>query len=129
MNLLYHRFIILLLLVLQGLSPLVHAHAQVVDNGDSGIHIDEISRIWQDAGDTLSFSNSEHATSPVIDMPAVITQKKLLLDSDLSHFLCADAKPQFIHLFGINNTSAFADVFIVQPSVSLSTIAPRAPPL
>ncbi|WP_174483504.1 hypothetical protein [methanotrophic endosymbiont of Bathymodiolus puteoserpentis (Logatchev)] len=128
MNLLYHRFIILLLLVLQGLSPLVHAHVQIVDNGDSGIHIDEISRIWQDAGDTLSFSNSEHVAT-AIDMQAVITQKKLLLDSDLSHFLCANAKPQFIHLFGINNTSAFADVFIVQSSVSLSAIAPRAPPL
>ncbi len=129
MNLLYRRFIILLLLVLQGFSPLVHAHVQAIDSNDSGIHIDEISRVWHDTSDALSFTNSEHIGT-AIDMQSAITQKKLLLDSDLSHILFVDAKPKCICLFVINKLIGFSPpVFIVQPSVSLSAIAPRAPPV
>ena len=128
MNLLYHRFIILLLLVLQGFSPLVHAHAQEVDNGGSGIHIDEVSRIWQDTGDTLSFRNGEKV-SPAIDMQAAITQKKLLIDGVLLSAIFIDTKLQFIHFFIINKLIGFSPPIVnVNTPVSLSVIAPRAPP-
>lgn len=129
MNLLYRRFIILLLLVLQGFTPLVHAHVQAMDNSGNGIHIDEISRVWHDAGDALLFSNSEHIGT-AIDMHAAITQKKLLLDGELSNILFVDAKLQFIRLSVINKLIGFSPpIVIVKPSVSLSAIAPRAPPI
>ncbi len=129
MNLLLRRFIILLLLVLQGFTPLVHAHVQIMDSIDDGIHIDEISRVWHDTGDALSLSNSDHAGT-VIDMQAAITQKKLLLDGELLSTLFVDTKPQFVHCFIINKLMGFSPpIFIVKPSISLSAIAPRAPPV
>jgi len=129
MNLLYRRFIILLLLVLQGFSPLVHAHVQAMDSNDNGIHIDEISRVWHDTGDALSFTNSEHIGT-AIDMQAAITQKKLLLGGELLSAIFIDTKAQFIRFFTINKLIGFSPpVFIVKSSISLSAIAPRAPPV
>ncbi len=130
MNLVFRRFIILLLLLLQGFSPLVHAHVKMVDNGDSGIHIDEISRAWQDVGHDLSLSSVNH-TCAAIDMPsAIVAQKTLLLDGELSHTLFVDARPKFIHKLIVNKLIGFSPpVFIAPPSVSLSVIAPRAPPI
>lgn len=129
MNLLYRRFIILLLLVLQGFSPLVHAHVQAIDSNDNGIHIDEISRVWYDTGDALSFTNSEHIGT-AIDMQAAITQKKLLLDGELLSAIFIGAKAQFIRFFVINKLIGFSPpIFIVKSSISLSAIAPRAPPV
>jgi len=129
MNLLYRRFIILLLLVLQGFTPLVHAHVPMTDNGETGIHVDEISRVWHDTGDALSFSNSEHIGT-AIDMQAAITQKKLLLDGELLSVIFVDPKAQFIRFFVINKLIGFSPPIVtVKPSVSLSAIAPRAPPV
>ncbi|MBE0469689.1 MAG: hypothetical protein IBX55_09320 [Methyloprofundus sp.] len=128
MNLLFCRFIILFLLLLQGFTPLVHAHVQIIDDMANGIHIDQLSRAWDDTDTALSLSASDYAGT-AIDMHAAIAQKKLLLDGELANSLVFAAQAKFTRLFVINNTSAFADVFIVKPPVSLSAIAPRAPPL
>ncbi|MDF1582522.1 MAG: hypothetical protein RQ733_07030 [Methyloprofundus sp.] len=128
MNLLFCRFIILFLLLLQGFTPLVHAHVQIIDDMANGIHIDELSRAWHDTDTALSLSANDYAGT-AIDMHAAIAQKKLLLDGELENSLFFAAQLKLTRLFVIiNNTSAFADVFIVKPPASLSAIAPRAPP-
>lgn len=129
MNLQFHRFIILLLLVLQGFTPLVHAHVQMTGSVDEGIHIDGISRTWHEPGDALSLSTTDHS-SRVIDMQAAIQQKKLLLDGELLNPIYFDAGLKFIRLLSINKLIGFSPpVLFIYPSVSLSAIAPRAPPI
>jgi len=129
MNLVFRRFIILLLLVLQGFSPLVHAHVHMIDGNNDGIHIDEISRAWQGADHAFSLSSIDHACA-AIDMQTAIQQKKLLLDGELLNTFFVDARPKFSHKLIVNKLIGFSPpIFIVQPSVSLSAIAPRAPPI
>ena len=128
MNLQFHRVIILLLLVLQGFAPFVHAHVQTTDSVSDGIHIDEISRVWQESSDAASLSSRDHS-SQVIDMQAAIQQKKLLLEGELLNAVFVDAEFKFTQLLCINKLIGFSPpVLLLKPPVSLSVIAPRAPP-
>lgn len=126
MNLFFHRFIILLL-VLQGFTPLVHAHVQMLDSIDEGIHIDEISRAWHEPDDALLLSAIDHH-SAVVDMQTAIQEKKLLLDGKLLNAIFIGTQHHFIRSLIINKLIGFSPpVSIVKPSVSLSVIVPRAP--
>ncbi|MDF1582525.1 MAG: hypothetical protein RQ733_07045 [Methyloprofundus sp.] len=129
MNIVLRRFIIMLLLVLQGFSPLVHAHVHIIDSNNSGIHIDEISRVWHSADHSLSLSSVDH-TCAAIDMQTAIQQKKLLLAGELLNTIFVDAKLKFIDKRLVNKLIGFSPpIFIVKPAISLSVIAPRAPPI
>ncbi len=77
MNFLTMRLIILLLTLLQGFAPLVHAHVQR-DNGQAGIHLEGFAYTNYENSQTLSKS-SECEAYLVIGLGSAIQQKYLLV--------------------------------------------------
>lgn len=121
------QIIILLLLLLQGLSPLVHAHVQV-DDGEYGLHIDGIS-IQIEGNSPLSSIKATGHVDSVIGMKSAIQQKNLLKTdqpaSRISYF-----EQLFTATSGKDNKRLFCSfIALSETSATLSNIAPRAPPL
>ena len=125
MNLFFSRSIIFLLFLLQGLSPLVHAHVQA-DGGEYGLHIDGISVLAEKNAQFTSLESIGHSDA-VIDMRSAVQQKKLLV-SNPDNGVSASA-PCFVKSLFIEKLLQFSlPAFQKKLSISLSIIAPRAPP-
>ncbi len=129
MNLFFRRSIILLLFLLQGLSPLVHAHVQT-DNGYNGLHIEGISIL---AGKSCQFASLENIghTDAVIGMRPAIQQQNLSLTSGSKNNSIGNSYVQHLsipHLIEKHSHFSFS-AFLNKLSIYLSIIAPRAPPV
>lgn len=128
MNLFFHRTIVLLLLLLQGVSPLVHAHVHA-DGGESGLHIDGISVLLEKDSQFTSLKTIGHSDA-VMGMRSAIQHKtQLINDLPMSGFI-----GQYGHHF-IQPYLLEKKVLLYSPppfqnklSTYLSIIAPRAPP-
>lgn len=83
MILVFRRCIILLLLVLQGFSPLVHAHVHVV-NGEEDIHIHSLTTVTSHEHQFSSLDNYI-CSNVVIEIKSAI-QKKNSLDANSNAF-------------------------------------------
>ena len=128
MILLINRFIIVLLLVLQGFAPLVHAHVHVI-NSDDGVHIHGITTASSHEHQFSALENIS-CSNTAIGMHPAITKKKALsadLDSAACYFGSFDLN-QFSVL--LENTVGFSPPdLILSSALSLSDSAPRGPPL
>lgn len=128
MILVTRRFIILLLLVLQGFAPLVHAHVHMSDSGE-GIHIHGIVSVASD-GAQLSALDNFSCSDTAIGMHSAIQKKKTLPTDVNVETVCPD-------YIGLIRASAFIAKVIgfsppgisLKPSLLLPASAPRAPPL
>ena len=124
MILIVRRFIILLLLVLQGFAPLVHAHVHIVDSGD-GVHIHGVTSVTSHEHQ-LSALDKFSCSSAAIGMHSAI-QKKNSLNADICYANHTDFV-QFPQI--IKKTVGFSPPRIsLKSSLLLSASAPRAPPL
>jgi len=126
MNLFFRHFIVILLLLLQGLSPLVHAHVQQ-DSGEYGLHIDGISVPTQN---NLQFSalKSIGHSDVVIGMRSAILQKNFL-ETDLPVASVCECTQYILQSpFKAKQVQFSLLIFQNKPSINLSIIAPRAPP-
>ena len=128
MILVTRQFIILLLLVLQGFAPLVHAHVHMSDSGE-GMHIHGIVSAASDRAQ-LSASDNFGCSDTAIGMHSAI-QKKKTLSADVNvETVCSD----YIDL--IRGPAFIAKIIGFSPpetslksSLLLPASAPRAPPL
>lgn len=125
MNLFFRQSIIVLLLVLQGLSPLVHAHVQE-DTGEYGLHVDGFQILTENNPQISAFDSIAHE-DVVIGMRSAIQQKNLLnnmqntgLDCSGSHYRQADFVEKQL-MFCLPELAN-------KRQINLSNIAPRAPP-
>lgn len=126
MSLFFRRSIILLLFLLQGLSPLVHAHVHA-DGGEYGLHIDGVSVLTEKNVQFASLESIGHF-DVVIGMRSAIQQKKLPI-SDLSDYGVSNYGQHFTKSHFIEKQTQFwLPVFQKKLSIYLSIIAPRAPP-
>jgi len=117
---------ILLLLLLQGLSPLVHAHVQV-DDGEYGLHIEGINVQVKESPHSSSIERIGYIES-VIGMKSAIQQKNLLkTDRSASQF--SYFEQLFFATYVNNKRLFFSFISLSDSSVILSNSAPRAPPL
>ena len=128
MILVIRRFIIFLLLVLQGFAPLVHAHVHIVDSED-GVHIHGV----------ISATSHEHqltaldkfsCSNTAIGMHSAI-QKKKSLDADLNADTCYAIYTDFVQFTEfIEKTVGFSPPGSdLKSLLLLSDFSPRAPPL
>lgn len=125
MNLVFRQSIIVLLLLLQGLSPLVHAHVQE-DTGENGLHIDGFRVLTENGPQLSAFDSIAHA-DVVIGMRPAIRQK--ILASDLPNTGLNDATQDFIQATFVDKKHLYyLSLFVIESSIDLSIIAPRAPP-
>jgi len=125
MKLFFHQSIILLLLLLQGVTPLVHAHVSG-DGSEYGLHIDGISSSVEKSSQLLSFESISH-TDIVIGMQAAVQQKNKLF-VELPTFGHANHN-KLIKLLVIENQPLFFSFVSSLGSVTYRFIsAPRAPP-
>ncbi len=126
MSLFFRRSIILLLLLLQGLSPLVHAHVQS-DGGEYGLHIDGVSVFAEKDVQFSSLESIGHFDA-VIGMRPAIQQKKLSI-SYFPNYGVSGYEQHFIKSHVTEKpTQLLEPVFQKKLSIYLSIIAPRAPP-
>jgi len=126
MNLFFRQSIIVLLLLLQGLSPLVHAHVQE-DTGEYGLHIDGFRALTENSPQFSAFDSIAH-TDVVIGMRPAIRQKNLL-SSDLPNTGLNEATQDFTQAALVEKRLLYdLSVFVIEASIDLSVIAPRAPP-
>ena len=127
MILVTRRFIILLLLVLQGFTPLVHAHVHIIGS-EEGIHIHGITSATSDEHQ-LSALDSFSCSDTAIGMHSAI-QKKKPLYADLNADTAYSGYIDFIRVpVFIIKTIGFSPPDIsLKSSLLLSAFAPRAPP-
>ena len=128
MILLIRRFIISLLLVLQGFSPLVHAHVHIIGSED-GVHIHGITTATSHEHE-LSALDKFSCSNTAIGMHSAITKKKSL-NADLNADTCYLSYTDFVQFpVFIEKTGGFSSPDIaLEFSLLLSNSAPRAPPL
>lgn len=127
MKFVMHRFFIVLLVVLQGLSPLVHAHVQLQGSAQDGIHIHDIAQAEHQHDQRLSLINDEHSCT-AIGIQSGIQQKKCCSDAGSVGAVFNDLKLE--HCSNQDNkVIVTAPYFIsIKHTCLLSTISPRAPP-
>ena len=120
--------IILLLLVLQGFAPLVHAHVHIIDSED-GVHIHGITTAVSHEHQ-LSALDKFSCSSAAIGLHSAI-QKKKSLNADLNAETCYLSYTGFVRFpVYIEKTVGFSPpVIALKSSLLLSASAPRAPPL
>ncbi len=125
MNLFFQQFIIALLLVLQGFSPLVHAHVEA-DHSETGLHIEGLLPTV-DSQQHSAMQAAGHADT-VIGMCSAIQQKNLLLKS------MQDQDVDNNNFCSVSNVYVTHQIPVAQPewlgihAISFSELAPRAPP-
>ena len=129
MILFVRRFIILLLLVLQGFAPLVHAHVHIVDS-DDGVHIHGVTSVASHEHQ-LSALDKFSCSSAAIGMHSAIQKKNSLNADDLNADSCDTNHTGFVQFPQlIKKTVGFSPPNIsLKSSLLLSASAPRAPPL
>lgn len=127
MILVTRRFIILLLLMLQGFAPFVHAHVHIVGS-DDGIHIHGITS-GSSHEHQLSALDEFSCSNTAIGMQSAIAKKKSL-SADLSADACYVGYTDFVQFpVFITKYVGFSPPCIdLKPSLLLSESAPRAPP-
>lgn len=128
MILVTRRCIILLLLVLQGFAPLVHAHVHTV-GGEEGIHVHGITTVASHEHQLSTLDNFS-CSNAAVGVQSAISKKKALQtapDADTCFVSYADfvQPPVLIAKYIGFSPSGFA----LQYSLLLSDSAPRAPPL
>mgnify|MGYP000630252796 CR=1 FL=1 len=123
------RVIIMLLLLLQGFSPLVHAHAQSVEDA-SGVHI-HLYQLNVDAdtaptiisADIVGHSGMQDNLHSSIALPN-------LLDMEHGWSCFIMAKIACLHASIIDKyVIFFPHIDAIKPALTVSISAPRAPPL
>lgn len=123
----YRQSIVALLLVLQGFSPLVHAHVQG-SGVEYGLHIEGTAGRTDNIPELTSFQGCGHCDA-VIGMRSAIQQKNLLInklaDRDLDNMAL---KPVLKVVVSQSSFYSSAEC-LHKHSISLSAIAPRAPPI
>jgi len=126
MKLFFQRSIILLLLLLQGVSPFVHAHV-TDDCGEIGLHIEGFRSAFDSATQTSSFKSIEHANI-VIGMQAAVQQKNQSLN-DIAVF--NENMKALIPSFSLveQRIKFISHQFHSHSRIDTSCITPRAPPL
>ncbi len=127
MNLFFRRSILLLLLMLQGITPLVHAHV-VAGGGESGLHIAGIS-VQADTDSYFSSIKSVGHADVFISMPEAIQQKNLLLIKSVSvafSEIITDLLP--VLSFVEKRVIFFTHSSTSNSVVNHSSVTPRAPP-
>lgn len=126
MKLFFQRSIILLLLLLQGVSPFVHAHV-MGDGGELGLHIDGFRGQFDYAYQTPSFKSIDHA-DVVIGMQAAVQQKNQSLN-DIAVF--NENMKALIPSFSLDEQRIkfISHHFLSNSRIDTSSIAPRAPPI
>lgn len=121
------RFIVLFLLLLQGFTPLVHAHVQTVDGG-YGLHIHEFSA-YTDKESYLSSLEFFADSGAVIDMNSAIKERNLL-SADLDAACVYACVLVFLQQFIVQQLLGFSPPLdALKSSIKYSVFAPRAPPL
>lgn len=125
MKLFFHQSIILLLLLLQGFTPLVHAHV-TGDGSEYGLHIDGISSSVEKSPQLSSFESISH-TDIVIGMPAAVQQKNKLF-VELPFFAYVNHNKLIKPLVIENQLLFFSFVSSLGSDTGQSSSAPRAPP-
>jgi len=125
MKLLFHRSIILLLLLLQGFTPLVHAHVSG-DGSEYGLHIDGISSSAEKSPQLSSFDSIGH-TDIVIGMPAAVQQKNKLF-VEIPSFSHTNHNKLIKPLVIVKPSLFFSSIFLQRSVADRSSSAPRAPP-
>ena len=128
MILVINRSIILLLLVLQGFAPLVHAHVHIIGSED-GVHIHGITTVTSHEHE-LSALDKFSCSNTAIGMYSAI-QKKKSLNADLNTDTCYLSYTGFVRIpvFIEKNVGFSPSDIALKSSLLLSTSAPRAPPL
>ena len=125
------RLIILLLFVLQGFAPLLHAHAHLVESED-GVHIHGVTTVIAHAHE------HEHESSGLDKMACAQTtfglhsaiQKKSALETDESLFAFISTADFFQLAVIINQKIGFSPPPTdIKPSLFTLNSAPRAPPV
>jgi hypothetical protein len=125
MNLFFRRSIILLLFVLQGFAPLVHAHVQE-DGGEYGLHIYGINLAAEKIPQFSSIKAKGHS-EVTIGLRSAIQHKNLLIN-DLP-ISCFTDYTQYSVCPPFKEPLQFSLlVFQNKPSINLSICSPRAPP-
>jgi len=125
MKLLFHRSIILLLLLLQGFTPLVHAHVSG-DGSEYGLHIDGISSSVGKSSQFSSFDSIGH-TDIVIGMPAAVQQKNKLF-VEIPSFSHTNHNKLIKRFVIAKKLFLFSSNSLPRSVVDRSSSAPRAPP-
>ena len=127
MILVIRRFIIFLLLVLQGFAPLVHAHVHIIGSED-GVHIHGITTATTHEHE-LSALDKFSCSNTAIGMHSAI-QKKKSLNADLNANTCYLSYTGFVWFpVFIEKTVGFSPPYIaLKSSLLLSASAARAPP-
>ena len=117
------RFIILLLLVLQGFAPLVHAHVHMVDS-EHGVHIHGITSVTSHEFQLSALDNFS-CVNTAIGMHSAI-QKKKHLNADTCYVSYTDFVqfPVFIE----KSVVFFPPGIDLKSALFLSDSTPRAPP-
>ena len=127
MKIFIQRTILLLLIALQGVAPLVHAHVQGENN--IGVHFHSINaQSYQQTEEVAALGFFAHCDA-VIDITLAVVQKKLL-DCELSNDSVTLSRILFPPAIVI--TTAIASSVYILPakqSIKLSTAMPRGPPL
>lgn len=123
------RFIVLLLLLLQGFTPLVHAHVQMMDSVEDGLHIHHADSLVNQADPFSSLEVCRHS-GPIIDMHAAIQQKRLLEGEPVA-ISFSDYRHDFVLPLRAKIRIGFSppSIVAIKSSINLSVIAPRAPPI
>ena len=126
MKIFIQRTILLLLLALQGVAPLVHAHVQAESN--KGVHFHGFSVQVNQQTEVASLDFFAHCDA-VIDVKLAVVQKKTL-DCELSNDSFTLSRIHFPSAIVIT-TAIASSVYIAstKQSIKLSTAIPRAPPL
>jgi len=119
----------LLLLILQGLSPLVHAHVHE-DGGEYGLHIDGLTGQVSQRSE-LQLSSSEvvgHVHIAINMQPAI--QQQNILKANLPTFAFYKHQKNFTSPLRIEKQLIFFSVALPNtPSYYLATHSSRAPPV
>lgn len=129
MKIFIRRFVVLLLLLLQGFTPLVHAHVQIMDSLEDGLHIHYTDSLVNQT-DLFSAFEACQLSGPIIDMHAAIQQKRLLEGEPVA-ISFSDYQHNFVLPLRAKKRIGFSPPFIIiiKSYINLSVIAPRAPPI
>ena len=127
MKIFIHRFILLLLLLLQCVSPLVHAHVHA-EGSNNGVHFHGINAQASQQTEILALDILRHRVA-IIELKQAIFQKKLLDEESVNnHFSLRSI--DIIPPFSIAKHVAIATYTMpLIPSIRWSLVSPRAPPL
>lgn len=123
------QFLVVLLVLLQGAAPLVHAHTGG-DVSQRGLHLPEFETLRL-AADSMSLAAADHsvtAESCIVDVGSAIKRQHTADDSAPIFYLPGNGPGlAFTRDTGIVNFSPYTTGFIPEPFSSHNTS--RAPPL